>query len=278
MKIDLCLLACDLNPDYYTFFGFVKKCWEEIVGIKCILILVANEIPTALLNYKDSIILFPPLENIPTAFQAQCIRLLYPGLLGSSYKCILISDMDIIPLNREYFVRDIEETMFCVYRNVISAEYKQYPMCYCAGSPKKWSSMFGIRSIHDVLEKLSAWYTKDDYEISSAYSEMWAQDQRQLYNACQNEDVQLLTDKETGFKRLDRADISFIYNHIDEIKRNVINGKYSDFHLPRPYQNHEGLLNEVVNELWVLSKLQAVHLRKCQDLSYVSSGRGLRWY
>ena len=48
-----------------------------------LLILINDKIPDYLLKYKNDIILFKPIENMNTAFQAQCIRLLYPCLLNN---------------------------------------------------------------------------------------------------------------------------------------------------------------------------------------------------
>jgi hypothetical protein len=229
----------------------VRKCWKTIVGIDCILILIAKEIPYELRDEKDNIILFPPLPHIPTAFQAQCIRLLYPSLLIKKYQGIIISDMDIIPLNKDYFVSSIEalpDDAFCIYRDVIPAEIKQYPMCYCVASSETWGSIFDIAIKNDIVEKLTAWYSKDDYEVSSPYSEMWAQDQKQLFlSANKYSAVVVLSDEKTGFSRLDRIHMNFIYNNTDKIKTNIANGNYADFHLPRPYETHKKMIHELIS-------------------------------
>ena len=251
MKLDLCLLACDLNPLYYDFFPLIKTYWKKKVGIDCILILVANDVPYSLREEADSIILFPPLKNIPTAFQAQCIRLLYPCLL-SEFHGIIISDMDIIPLQSDFFVKTIENldqnNTFCIYRDVIS-EYNQYPMCYCAASSETWRSLFNVHIINDIVLLLDKWYSKDDYAISSASSEMWAQDQLQLFQYVKNNlslDIKKFTDEQTKFSRLDRADVDFICKNKNEIKKEIKNEKYSDFHLPRPYENFKELLDAIL--------------------------------
>ena len=251
MKLDLCLLACDLNPMYYDFFPLIKTFWKKKVGINCILILVANDVPYSLREESDSIILFPPLKNIPTAFQAQCIRLLYPCLL-SEFHGIIISDMDIIPLQSDFYVETIENldqnNTFCIYRDVIS-EYNQYPMCYCAASSETWRNLFNVHIINDIVLLLEKWYSKDDYAISSASSEMWAQDQLQLFQYVKNNlsvDIKKFTDDQTKFTRLDRADVDFISKNKNEIKKEIKNGKYSDFHLPRPYENYKELLDAIL--------------------------------
>lgn len=249
MHLDLCLLSCDLNSTYYDFFPLIKTFWKTKVGIDCILILVAKELPYSLMSEKDSIIMFPPIPNIPTAFQAQCIRLLYPCLLN--FNGIIISDMDIIPLNNDFFSKTIEtlhqQNTFCIYRNVIS-EYKQYPMCYCAGSSDVWKKIFKINIMNDLIQTLTSWYSKDDYAISSASSEMWAQDQLQLFKSItdiENDDninIVKFTDEQTHFTRLDRSQIDSITNNVIEIKSQINEGKYSDFHLPRPFTVYKDLL------------------------------------
>ena len=127
MKIDKCLVACDLNKIYTDFYPLVKKYWKHIVDIDTILILIADDIPSELKEFSEDIIVFAPIPDIPTAFQAQCIRILYPALLNNN---IIISDMDLICLNKRYYVDNVEnfdESNFIIYRDVIS-EYKQYPM------------------------------------------------------------------------------------------------------------------------------------------------------
>ena len=80
MKITKCLVACDLNEIYLEFYPIVRKYWKNVVGIDTVLILIADEIPYNLNEFRDEIILFKPVDDIHTAFQAQCIRILYPCL------------------------------------------------------------------------------------------------------------------------------------------------------------------------------------------------------
>ena len=252
MYLDLCLLSCDLNPTYYEFFPLIKKYWKNKVGIDCILILVANEVPYALRNEKDSIIVFPPLPDIPTAFQAQCIRLLYPCLL-ENFNGIIISDMDIIPLDNNFFnttIKDLDQNQFCIYRDVIS-KYKQYPMCYCAASSKMWKNIFKINIMNDLRNTLTEWYSKNDYCISSPHSEMWAQDQLKLFQYIESYEKQAeivkFTDKQTHFLRLDRSDIEYITENISDVKLLIDENMYCDFHLPRPYKKYSDLLEKILD-------------------------------
>lgn len=238
MKLKYCLVACDLNDNYLRYYPFVKKYWKDVVNIDTILVLISNHVPDYLLEYKNDIILYKPIKNIPTAFQAQCIRVLYPSLINTE-ETIIISDMDLIPLNKMYYVNNISlyNNSFVVYRNVIP-EYKQYPICFCCASPYTWKEIFNIHSIDDITETLINWY-KDitDYQISSPYSIGWACDQLKLYEYVNkwNKSIIKLYDDITGFKRLDRLDINDIKNNTDLYKKRINEGYYSDFHLPRDF-------------------------------------------
>ena len=238
MKLKYCLVACDLNDNYLRYYPFVKKYWKDVVNIDTILVLISNHVPDYLLEYKNDIILYKPIKNIPTAFQAQCIRVLYPSLINTE-ETIIISDMDLIPLNKMYYVNNISlyNNSFVVYRNVIP-EYKQYTICFCCASPYTWKEIFNIHSIDDITETLINWY-KDitDYQISSPYSIGWACDQLKLYEYVNkwNKSIIKLYDDITGFKRLDRLDINDIKNNTDLYKKRINEGYYSDFHLPRDF-------------------------------------------
>jgi hypothetical protein len=221
MKLDTCLVACDLNGNYTDFVPLVFKLWKNIVKVKVKLVLISEYIPSVLDPFKDDIILFRPIENIPTAFQAQCIRVLYPSLLESK-NGIIISDMDLIPLNSDYYNKNIESysnESFIVYRNVID-EYFQYPICFCAATPNTWKEIFKVESEDDIRHILKYWYSlTTDYSISSANSVGWALDQIMLFKYLSTESAKdkviLLKDEDTGFKRLDRSELK-------EIKANIM--------------------------------------------------------
>lgn len=239
MIITKCLIACDLNEIYLDFYPIVRKYWKEIVGIDTVLILISDKIPDNMKEYENEIILFNPIPNIHTAFQAQCIRILYPSLLSFN---IIISDMDLIPLNRKYYIdniRNIENNdSFIIYRDVIS-EYKQYPICFCLANSKIWEDIFDIHNENDIIERLKLWYKMyDNYQISSAYSLSWACDQLQLFEYVNNwkhqDKIIKLKDEDTKFNRLDRMDIQHIENDLDKYKLLILSDLYSDFHLPRP--------------------------------------------
>ena len=250
MKIDLSLVASDLNTDYLDFFPLVLKTWKNIVGIDIKLILISMQIPENLIDYKYNIILFKPIENIPTAFQAQCIRILYPCILNNN---IIISDMDLIPLNKTYYVdniKNLSDDSFVIYRNVLE-DINQYPICFCAANSSIWKKIFNINTEEDIREIMKHWYSQipeNDYKISNPYSLGWALDQLQLFYSVNkwNKNIIKLNDKETVFNRLDRCDIEYIKSNKELIKNNINKGIYSDFHLPKPYNKYKEIVDYLI--------------------------------
>ena len=80
-----------------------------------------------------------------TAFQAQCIRLLYPSLIKTS-NSIIISDMDVIPLSPKYFmdtVKSIDDNKFVYYRNAV-LKRKMIAIANVAARPTTWKEIFQI--------------------------------------------------------------------------------------------------------------------------------------
>ena len=121
MKIGTIVTATDLNPLYSDFIPNFIKAWNAVLPEADInIVLIADAIPESLLRWSSNLILFKPIEGIHTAFQAQCIRLLYPREVLRD-EGVLITDMDMLPANRRYYVNSIEsasDSAFVVYRDV----------------------------------------------------------------------------------------------------------------------------------------------------------------
>jgi len=230
-----------MSEEYYQFYELVRYCWKNKVKIKTKLVLISDHIPIVLEQFSEDIFLFRPIEGIPTAFQAQVIRLLYPCLMEDTKGGIIISDMDLVPLNAKYYdVEKYTDDSFIIYRDVIS-ECKQYPICFCAATPLVWRDIFQIKTENDIIETMKVWYYSmikegEYYQKSSAYSKIWACDQLKLFEyltTWSTEKLIKLTDDITNFSRLDRQSIDDIEKNKEWLRSRIRKDEFSDFHLPR---------------------------------------------
>lgn len=236
MKLSCALVACNDNPHYLDFWPIVKRAWWDIVGIPCIMVYIGETLPDHLKN-DPAIRHFKPIEGWPTATQAQVIRLLYPSLL----KCegaVVLSDMDIVPLQKEWFVDGFakaESNQFVSLRGIDEGNQQVY-MCYVGAQPHIWSELFGItneQSIRDRLTGLAQIFSADGAHGGRG----WCTDQIVLYQAVKHWESTypervFLQPWTAEIPRLDRAkpDEWLIWNIVTEAK---LHGKYYvDFHMP----------------------------------------------
>lgn len=244
MKPECVLLSCNLNMDYITCFPIVKKMWNEVIGIRCVLVLVADEIPPELKIYKDDIILFHPIEGINTASIAQCIRCLYPALLTDVENGILISDIDMAPMSKSYFFDNIskfENNKFISYRNLM-LNCGQIPMCYNIATSKIYSEIFNIKTVDDIVNLLKQWFCGLEHDGKRG-GKGWNTDQIKLYEYISKWNATTcnyiaLSDQSTNFKRLCRRDRK-LSEIVKNNKKEIIEGIYSDFHMFMPFYKHK---------------------------------------
>ena len=101
-----------------------------------------------------------PSNGISTSFISQYIRLLYPALLDYE-NGIMITDIDILPMNNTYFTKNIESlsnNKFIYLRNVL-LDINQIAMCYNIATNNIWKDIFNINSINDIVIRLTKVYS-----------------------------------------------------------------------------------------------------------------------
>ena len=144
MIINRAIVSTDNNPVYYEFWPLVAKAWHNI-EIEPTVGVVGN----LNLNYAFGTILkFPMIVGIPSDFVAQVIRFIIPCFYPDEVS--VISDMDMIPLNRDYFKKCISQYNDDQLLIFSSDAYKtelRYPMCYIAGKGKYFQEIIGLDNL-----------------------------------------------------------------------------------------------------------------------------------
>jgi len=280
MQLAHCLVSSDANPRYLKFFPLVRQAWQNVLGIPVTLALVGHELPDDVAAFRDEILLFEPIEEVHPTFQAQVLRLLVPGNLLGASGAVITSDIDMLPISPEYFwfsVSHLPDHAFASYRPVLHEA--QLAVCYCAASSATWRALFGGHNLTSLRHQITAWWRQYGGGFDGRPGcPGWSTDQRLLYQAATAfEHFHALTDTETGFHRLDRVDSFFrkrmapsevdsmvgrlsltlrnrVFNppdpnktekQISDLKRQVYERQFTDFHMPRPYESHRHVIDEV---------------------------------
>jgi len=233
MILDCILTATNTKANYIEFVPIFIKTWKKLYPNADVrIVVVAPEIPEFIKEYSEYLILFKPIKGVGTPFTGQYIRLLYPCLLN--YKNgILITDMDMLPMNRSYYTKNIESysnDKFIQYRQGVCGK-EQLAMCYNVATPQVWKDIFNINSVEDIIERLKL----------SGRRHGWCTDQVSLYKYVmewnnKTKNLIQLKDRQAGFKRLGRRHTS---GPFEKIYKAISSGTYTDYHSLRPYSKYK---------------------------------------
>lgn len=247
MKVGTIVTATDTNPLYMDFVPIFVKAWSTLIPEADIrIVLVAESIPEQLQELSKHLVLFPPIPGIHTAFQAQCIRLLYPREVTRD-EGVLITDMDMLPMNRRYYVDSItgySADSFVVYRDVCLPS--EISMCYNIAHPSVWKEIFGDKSSQETLVE---WHAPVYYDGQHG-GHGWNTDQLILvnkFNQWSGSKV-ILNDSITEFRRLDRV-LPFQFQDRQALRGLIKSGYYADYHCLRPYSQHKEMNDFIVDSL-----------------------------
>ena len=240
VKLDTVILASNENPNYIDFWPVVSSAWLEM-GVEPILVYTGNK----KLHLEGNIINFKS-HQLDSAFVAQNIRILFPGLLEN--KNCIVSDIDSLPLSKDYFVNSINkipDDAFVIYRPDAGVPKNMISMMWNAANSSTWKEIFSIEAEKDIYKKLNRWY-KNNYSFQGSG---WYTDQIKLqkylskFSKKNSDRVIKLNDFETGFNRFNR-------NRIDEHLEKLLHQEetFTSFHMPRPYKENEELINLVLNK------------------------------
>ena len=154
------------------------------------------------------------------------------------------------------FGENYKKMMNSVKRDLYSEEEskeKQIAMCYNVASSKIWSDIFQIYSLNDILERLKDINSKHKI-IDGSGKSGWFLDQIDLYknvhkwNKKTNNYIEL-NDNLLNFQRLRRKILIKTTSISDDIKKNIRNGFYCDYHGLRPYNSYKKINDEILNLL-----------------------------
>lgn len=245
MKIDYAIVSTDGNALYDGFEEIVKKVWFPLLGVKPIIVKICDS--NFVEEHDDHLVVgYKKVDGVNTGLQSQISRLYATSLFKD--KTFLISDLDMIPLSKSYFVDNaekVDENSVLIYTADAYGykNQKRYPMCY---NLAKGSTYHEIMNFEDTFEefvlKLSSmnlgWDTDElfwggcVYDFEEKFPERVVKLQRGFAD---------------GFatKRIDRCNWHHPKNDFSKISQ----GEYIDSHMLRPYKSYKHQIDNLINLL-----------------------------
>lgn len=235
MIINYALVGSDTNPMYLDFWPIISKVWKKRFNITPVLGLICDEETKPVEDENGIVIKVKKIPGFSDALLSQLVRLYLPKFLKGN--CI-VSDIDMIPLSKKYFIDEIKKYSDNDFLVLSSHHHQtvnknQYPMCYVVGSDSNYKKIFGLEDGWETFIKKipnNGWYT----------------DQVFLYESINRT-------KNVSYKFPQREN-GFVQNRIDRINWNYDITKlqkdfYVDSHSLRPYQKHKVEIDKLVNLL-----------------------------
>lgn len=238
MKIDYVIVSTDDNKLYSDFWEPVKNLWFNLVGIKPLLVKISDN--DNVVEYDNCIIHnFKKIDNINTGFQSQIARMYVTRYYQNSV--CLTSDIDMLPLCKNYFVKDIENVdndNLVIFSSDAYQGISRYPICYNAAKGKTFND---IMKFEDTFTE----YCIKLYNMGLG----WDTDELffgKMVDSYENQSI--ITKLNRGWEygrakeRIDR-----VYWVYDENK--LKSQKYIDSHSLRPYSRYKNEIDKIINHL-----------------------------
>jgi hypothetical protein len=235
MRIKYALMGSNENPLYLDFWPVVSKVWKELFDITPVLGLIGNEESDLYDDGNGLVIKLKTIDGLDDGLLSQIVRLYLPKFLDGN--CI-VSDIDMIPLSKKYFIDGLdeyseEEFIIMSSHHPQTIDSNQYPMCYVAGNDKVFKELFNLDDSWDVFS-------------NRIPNQGWFTDQCYLYDAVNSNPniTYKFPERSGGFveNRIDRIDWKYDGNKLKE-------GFYIDCHSLRPYINYKTEVDNLINTL-----------------------------
>ena len=212
MRLACVLTGCTIDRTYLECLPLFIRTWRKLYPeVKVKVVFVDETLPEEIEPYREHIIHFPPVEDVPVGFTSQYVRLLYPALLGEEGG-VMVADVDVVPMNRRYFsdsIRRFADDAFVSYQKpyrrllrwrnrfaddgVTKLEEPEnragtFPQIYLphnVANSKVWGEIFGVRTMEDVAVKL-----RNTWKRYYGKTNVWYIDQIDLFHAVKAWDLE----------------------------------------------------------------------------------------
>jgi hypothetical protein len=248
MKIQKAIVSSDDNRFYLDFWPSVSKVWKQKFGITPVLLYISDSDFEPTTEFGE-VVRYKPLEDFPLYLQTLWVRYFHPSTEPET--TWIISDIDMFPISKEYFIDRISKIDDEAYVHLDPSieEYQKFPSCYHIAKGKKF---IDILDLPDDWE-MSMWRVAssklgtDPGGHLSGKNEWFADEQyatNKILSKIKMKKNIVFLEREGGRcgHRLDR--INFFYT-----KKDLEDGYYYDCHSIRPYHQYKKEIDKLVGEI-----------------------------
>lgn len=246
MKIQKVIHSSNSNPLYLDFWPIVSKVWKRFFNIEPILLYLNDNPDVNISSEFGPVVRINPLPNIPIELQTLWIRYWFP--LTDPECVFMISDIDMIPLSKKYFVDNISNYSDDCYLHINPCidTYGLIPSCYHIAKGKKFEQ---VLQLDDFFEKDITKVMNFD----TSYSNGWFNDEKYAthkINEYLKSNNDLILIPRDGGQNGHRIDRSFWRYDSNLLKQQF----YYDSHSIRPYtdfkEHIDSLCETLLGDLW----------------------------
>ena len=239
MKIDIAIHSSNSNPFYLDFWSIVSKIWKNKFNITPILIYIDHNHDTEIDDTHGVVIKYKPINNIEISLQCLWIRY----WITSQYldKVCIISDIDMLPISKNYFIEQIK--IIDENKYVHLNPYTGYlPSCYHVAKGKKFVDVLNLENIwEESIRNLNSLKIGYKHNIDNDNFESWGSDEiyaTKKINEYENKELFVFITRQ--YDRIDRS--NWFYT-----EKEIYNDKYADSHSIRPYSKYKKEIDNLVN-------------------------------
>jgi len=243
MKIDFAIHSVDDNKLYSDFWSPVSKVWKEKMGIEPVLLVLKDKESFNINDFDTrygTVINIDPVAGVPTYLQCLWVRYWYPTLHPE--KVSVISDIDMFPISKRYFVDQLSTIDSEKYVHLNPVTNGSLPSCYHVAKGKSFKKVLELPDQFDSSLKELTSYQDQLLHVDHMGFNLWGIDESYATMKIVNHS--------------DKSDFVFLQRHGHRIDRSnwrysedaLLNSDvYVDSHSIRPYHEHKQEIDRLVN-------------------------------
>lgn len=237
MKIQKVIHSSNSNRMYLDFWPIVSKVWKKFFNIEPILLYLNDDPNIEISSEFGTVIKIDPISTIPIELQTLWVRYWFP--INEPECVFMISDIDMIPLSKKYFIDNVskfDEDSY-LHINPCIESYGLIPSCYHIAKGKKFSEVLSLdNSFEKDIKKVVLFDTTNNNG--------WFNDEKYATHKImqyieKNSDLFLIPrDGGQNGHRIDRSFWRYDENLVEH-------GFYYDSHSIRPYNQYKAHIDNL---------------------------------